>query len=293
MPCDPKPGLWAYLVCALSALLAHPLQLTASVLLLGAAVTAALLARRRADHRPIAWALGAVFAADLVGAMLAPALSSPGPFAGWRRLAFHLDEARFLVWPLALQWCVGLAFVGVTTWRDRARPVLRISLLPFYGLMLAICVLCYPSLRGAALSYFYACVHANALGWCLVMIGTWWTGSKAARAEAPNVARLLGLTEREQAALDARFTRRTPARIVASLLVALSALSAVAGPWWRGLFDEAYEAERVILCAMYAGIVGVQAWSLCSVPRVAGKPGAIPRPLGQEDETPIASERRS
>lgn len=257
MPCDPKPGLWAYLVCVFSALTTNPLHLAAFALLIGSAATAILLAKRRPDHRPIAWALGAVVVADLVGLALAPTLGSRGPYIGWQRLAFHADEARFLVWPLALQWAVGSSF-GEMGHERQVRSKLAFALLPFYAFLLAVCVACYPGLRDRPLGYFYACTHANAVLWSVVVIAAW-----ARRRRPVALAILLGhaenRAEKEQATV-------TPARVVASLLVALCALSSLAGPWWRGLFGQRYEAEQVILCALYLGIASVQALSFWREP---------------------------
>ncbi len=258
MPCDPKPGLWAYLVCALSALLAHPLQLAASALLLGAAVTAVLLARRRADHRPIAWALGAVFVADLVGVLVAPALATPGPYEGWQRVVFHLDEARFLVWFAAVQVAVGLSFIDAMS-HDTAAAMLRLSLRPFYALMVAILVACYPGLRGPSLGRFYACLDVFVILWSLRVVAVWAVHRK------PSILQVCNSLEEETC--EPLFT---PSRVVASLLIVLCALSAVAGPWWREFFGAAWDSERVVLCALYAGIVGVQAWGIRAFDSVCG-----------------------
>jgi hypothetical protein len=231
MSCPPSPGILAYLACVLAMLLADPLRIAALALSFGAALSAILLAKRRPDHRPLR-ILGAVWLADVLGWLLAPALASGGPFAGWLRLLQHVDSARFLVWPLALQVIVGLALAVPGTSREVAR-VLRTALPAFYVLMVAICVACYPTLRGEALGRFYACVQANAVIWSIVVA-----------ARSPLIFRLL-----------------SPARVVASLLVALQLLSMLAGPWWRGLFGAAYRAEQVILCVLYAAIILVQAWA--------------------------------
>jgi hypothetical protein len=277
MSCPPSPGILAYFGCVLAMLLGDPLRLAALLLSLGGALSALALARRRADHVHIAWALGAVWLADGLGWLLAPALASGGPFTGWGRVLQYLDSARFLVWPAALQVMVGLSFIGVTM-RHGTAKVLRTALPGFYVLMLAICVACYPALRGEALGRFFACIQANALVWSLVIAGTWAAHRRKYALSPAEHERLVsaGLTEPERL-LFTGGPPFTPARAVASLAVALELLSLAAGPWWRGLFGAAYRAEQVILCVLYAAIVGVHAWAL----RAKDAPGPVPdRPLG-------------
>lgn len=286
MTCPPSPGVLAYLSCVLAMLWANPIAIAALLLSLGAAVSAVLLARRRANHGP-SRILCVVWLADVLGWILAPALASGGPFTGWLRVAQHIDSARFLVWPFAVQIMVGLAFTE-TRMRGEARRALLIALPSFYAFMLAITVACYPALRGEALGRFYACVCVNAAIWSLVIAGAW--GLRGARRPGAH----------RPAASEPPEPLYSPARAVASLLVVLTAFSIVAGPWWRGLFGAAYRAEQVILCVLYAAIVGVQVWALVRPPAVAcfrapetlSEPGEIPNPFVHDralgDEPPQA-----
>lgn len=286
MTCPPSPGVLAYLACVLAMLWANPLALAGLLMSLGAAVSAVLLTRRRSDHRP-ARILCLVWLADVLGWLLAPALASGGPFTGWLRVLQHLDTARFLVWPMAVQFIVGLTFVD-RSMRSQAGKVLLIALPGFYALMLAISVVCYPELRGDVLGRYYACIQANAAVWSLVVGGSWALrafNSDPLRAATERASEVNWLTPEQLAESDEALERLrsgraqlirgadnepfSPGRVVASLLVALSMLSAIAGPWWRGLFGAFYRGEQVILCVLFGAIIGVQAWALARPPRVA------------------------
>lgn len=135
------------------------------------AVLAWWIAWRRRVHRPIAWFVTANLVADLVlwtltKNVLAPARLAIGaaPYAGWDRVAFHVHQAAFLVWP------AGIAAVAVAVFvRRRPWPVLGAFAAAVAGIAAA-----YPAVRGAALARVYFAAELLAL---LVAAGagvTWW-----------------------------------------------------------------------------------------------------------------------
>jgi hypothetical protein len=88
---------------------------TYMALLAAAALTAALVAHRRPEHRPVAVYLGAVLALDLLRLGLAQLLPpGQGPYEGWAEAARAVDQGAYVGLMVALP----LMGVGVF-WRKR------------------------------------------------------------------------------------------------------------------------------------------------------------------------------
>src|SRR4051812_1163686 len=79
--------VWPWLVP-----LTYALSLTATALAWG-------IARRHVEHRPIAMLLSLGLASDVGRRLLNIAvLSTPGPYAGTARVAYHIEQALYLAW---------------------------------------------------------------------------------------------------------------------------------------------------------------------------------------------------
>lgn len=77
----------------------------ATLLLLSTATafTAALVARRRPEHRPVAVYLGAVLGLDLLRLGLAQLLpAGPGPYEGWAEVVRAVDQGAYVALMAAL-----------------------------------------------------------------------------------------------------------------------------------------------------------------------------------------------
>ena len=122
-----------------------------------AAALAVTLARRRAEHRPVAMVIVATLAADLVrvplglwGWMRARAALPPdAPLSGWPRVAHHLDQVLFLMWP------AGLAVLSVLVFLPHLRRGALRAVAAVYVATVAALILTYPANR-PALGFAYA-----------------------------------------------------------------------------------------------------------------------------------------
>ncbi len=188
-----------------------------------AALLAVLLARRRADHRPVALALCLQSGTSLARLLLHGVLvGHPAPFASWPRVAFHLSQALTFVGNATFAWCC----LAVLCPRLRTRGWIAGWVVGFAGTIASL----YPELRGAALVPIYLAAELAAL---LV-----WALASAHAARADGLRGLVG----------------TPARVVVTLLGAIS-LGALAGPWTAGLYDAAYSPQQASLLVLYTAIV--------------------------------------
>ena len=131
----------------------------ANILQLSTAVTAAVLCFRRRSYRTVALLFVAVALADWLRLWLDLGIlrAAPRPRTGMTRLAYHLDQALFLVWPAGLAAVAGWVF-------GRRRPL---GVAVAYGATLATLVLGYPRLRQEALAVAYFGIHALAFGYAL------------------------------------------------------------------------------------------------------------------------------
>lgn len=159
MSTPPQPGIW-YALAVL------------------AAVLAVLLARRRAEHRPIAVFLVSMAAIDLARLGLAHLVdfaAAPRPHVGLVRLAFHVDELGFLAWPAGLVALALVVFAGRRPW-----PAAVAWVATWAGL-----VALYPSdlVRGPGLARVYLATFLCSLAVYVAALAQW--GAKRA---APNSA---------------------------------------------------------------------------------------------------------
>src|SRR5262245_22335748 len=80
------------------------------------------LARRKPEHRPIAYLLTASLASDLGQYALRPLLLhwiaalGDATWTGWPRVAAHAYQALFMVWPAALAATALVVFLGRKPW---------------------------------------------------------------------------------------------------------------------------------------------------------------------------------
>ena len=148
------------------------LRYVATVLQIGVAVAAVLLAGRRADHRPFAtffvWATLANLFRFMRHEFFVPIrpISAP-PFTGWARIGFHGDETMFLAWPAA--------FAALSLWLFTGRRTL--VFLPALAWLVSVAYLAnhYPEIRGEALRRFYLGAELSALTVAVASVASlWW-----------------------------------------------------------------------------------------------------------------------
>lgn len=152
-----------------------PSILAGNAVHLVAAVLAVLLARRRAEHRPVLAFIAWTLAADLLRAALMvwgwgparAALPPEAPLTGWGRVAHHLDQLLFLTWP------AGLAAVSAVVFRpDQRRELLRGISLVYLAAVLAL-VLTYPANR-PMLGRLYAVGYLAGSLSVIAGVVSWW-----------------------------------------------------------------------------------------------------------------------
>jgi hypothetical protein len=154
----------------------------ASLALLFAALSAGVLARRRADHRPFAALLVWVALTDILRAALAASFGlvrPPGlpPFTGASRVAFHVDEAIGLSGPTVLAIVAILLF-------SRRRWFALLPGLVWVG-SVAYLATHYPEIRGEPLRRVYLAAELSGLVLAGASIIPWvW------RKDAPTPARM-------------------------------------------------------------------------------------------------------
>jgi hypothetical protein len=209
----------------------------AIALQIGSAVAAALLAWRRADHRPFAaWSVGTVVA-TLARAILAATvlpvrpLGSP-PFVGAQRLAFHVDQALFLASD------AGLAALAIWLFAERR----RLALLPALAWAGTVVYLAaqYPEIRGDALRQVYLAAQLGALAVGISAIASlWW--------------RRGGMTSARQCLL---------------CCVAVDGGTLFVGAWRWGFWDR-WSLNQVAFALLYAVLAAYQGvlWSRSCAPR--------------------------
>lgn len=143
-----------------------------------AAVLAWGVAARSRYHRPVAIGLSAQALADITRNGLAAFYfaGKVGPFTGLTRILFHVDEALYLVGPVALAWMAVQLFLGAG-----GAHVLGAAGAAWVGLCVG-----YPEIwRGHALALAYLGAHLlaqvalllAALAWYLRWPGRWMSAS--------------------------------------------------------------------------------------------------------------------
>jgi hypothetical protein len=202
------------------------------IALLGAALSAVALARRRADHWPVAaflvWLVGVdvlratlILRFDLVRPLGAP------PLEGAARLAFHADQA------IELSWAAGIAAIAILSFSRRSWPALLVALA--WAGTVAYLATHYPAIRGDALRLVYLGTELPALLIAAGLIMTWtW------RRERP-----------------------TPARICVLALCVTDSITLFAGAWRWG-FWSFWSLQQAAFALTYTTIAGFQVimWKL-------------------------------
>ena len=154
----------------------------------GAAATlAVVLALRRREYRPVAFYLVVMTIADEIRLALRISfdLATPGPYHGFRRLAFHIESALFLSWPFGLDaLCLHVL---------ACRPIRLVAWL--YASLVLVLTLAYPHIRGDVLSLGYAVIYGGALLVGAASIILWLRREEPAReVEHKSTVALLALT---------------------------------------------------------------------------------------------------
>lgn len=197
-------------------------------LLACAAIPALLVSIGRAGHRPIAVYLSGVLLANVARFFLLSRfdllrpLDAP-PLAGVARVAFHVDEALFMVWAFGLAATTLAVFVG-RAW----------ALLPALAWVATAAYLSthYPEIRGQSLRDVYAAAEIAALCVAVGALVTWtW------RREPPGVEHVCAL-----------------------LITLLDGAATLAGSLKWGLFTR-YDLDQIASAVLYTLLSGFQVYA--------------------------------
>jgi hypothetical protein len=197
------------------------------------------LARRRAEHRPIAALLTVGLVADVCRRALAVLILDPtharlgsAPFTGWPRVAGHAGEALFLAWPAAIA-AAAIAVFHLGTPEAKRRGHLAIAAV--YGAALLALVVTYPITRGDTLVRCYLAANLAA-----IVVGIGATGTWISARRLPEVQ-----------------------HFAIALVVVAELVSAVAGPWRLDLFGSwslaqvSYALLLGVLIALQGGLLWI------------------------------------
>jgi hypothetical protein len=173
---------------------------------------------------------------------------APKPFAGWLRLAYHVETALVLGWP---------AMLAATCWRAFAaphplrRPVVRPRsakrVLTAWGLTLAAFVTLYPLPKG----------------WTKPLLTTW------------HLSMLTAATVAIRRGWGRQWTK--PATLIGAL-VAVEIPLAILGPWGADVFADWERLARLPYVLAFGSIAGVELWWVVS-PRLSRVSQKEPRKL--------------
>lgn len=211
------------------------------VLLVVAAVLASLAwwRSRTPAGRAVALCLTATACASLCGlAVQGLWLTSPGPYGGWKRVAFHAHEALGLVSTTALAW------VAVDVLTPPARRLWP-GFAGCWAAALAALVLTYPEVRGEDLRRVLLLLEGVAVFTAATAVGCWAARGAWRSKWSAAVQTVLALT--------------------AADLVLLAV-----GAWPRGLFGRAYAVQQAGLAALYLVVAAVNARALLGGERGSG-----------------------
>jgi hypothetical protein len=140
------------------------LYLAARILLFACAALALVVARRSPSHRPLALTLCALLAADLIRWKLSPLWSTPGPYVGSLRAAFHVDQALLVMWRWSIAACL---------WTTHGSRRGGWACLGIGGAIALGFVAAYPALRqGPLLGTAYPLAHLAAVIACMAAVGS-------------------------------------------------------------------------------------------------------------------------
>jgi hypothetical protein len=146
-----------------------------------------VLARRKPEHRPIAYLLSAGLASDLGQLALRPfllhwiATLGDATWTGWPRVAAHANQALFMLWPATLAATSLVVFLGRKPW----------VVVVCYGVVVAEIVEWHPKASDGSLPRVYAMVQTAAL---LVAVGSaamWYLSSRETRGRATTAQAVL------------------------------------------------------------------------------------------------------
>ena len=207
----------------------------------GTALTAAMVARRRAEYRPIAVFLAVVAVANLakmairLGVLVPAREAGAVPFTGWVRVASHVESALFLL------WMAGLAALALAVYLGRRPWPVAVG----WAAAVALLALVFPHARGDELRRLYLAAELAALVVALGSMVQW------------------------------LITRREPPRlphVIVAILVAVDLAGLVVGPWRWGLFA-GWNLAQVAYCVMYASMIALQLAVVWLMPRGGTGPG--------------------
>lgn len=199
-----------------------------SVALVFAAASAALVARRRAEYRPVAWFFAWVAFCQVVRLALRLYVLGAGPpgglpYSGALRAFFHVEQALFVSWSFALSALAIHTFTRRRTW--------LIGLA--YLLVAAILVIGYPlGLRRQLLQSIYLGVAALGLAVSLGALALW-------RRRRPSN------------------TPPDPPKIAALLLVA-GEVGAIVGPYAAGMIDITWPVAQGLYFGIFTALALLQ-----------------------------------
>lgn len=212
-------------------------MIAAGIALRLCAVVAVALSLRVREHRPIAVYLVLLAVRSDTRALLDPLFAAPGPYAGWMRVVFHVDQALWMIDSFALPWLAVNVFAP-GAWKGRLGSPLRFAL-PWMAMSLLV-ARAYPEFRGERLRLFYTALECGSLLICVAYAGAWLRhGGPLARLRTST------LTER-----------------IALTLVGASFALLFVGAWPLGLWGVAWKPQQAGLLALYGGLAIAQglAW---------------------------------
>ena len=204
--------------------LGFPWFWAAFIVRLLAFVGAVLLARRHRTYAPVAWFLGTMVTADIARTLLSLFILGSGPpggvpYSGWARIAFHVEQAFFVAWP------IGIAALSVHVIAKRRVWPVAVA----YLVVLAILFGGYPTIRRELLQSVYLAITLASLLVSLVAAAVWW---KARRPTAP------------------------PERAV--LLFIVGECAAIVGPYAAGMIDLNWPIAHGVYFGLYAIIAALE-----------------------------------
>ena len=153
-----------------------------------AVVCAVLLARRRAEYKPVAWALGAIGVANVVRPILFVLVMDPAmragrlPFQGAERLAFHVEQICFLVWPFGVAALAAAVFLAPRRWP-------AVAVLGAYVVSVGMVMAGYPTIRQDLLASVYLGLTLGCLAVALASVI--WRWRAPVPIAPPEIAALL------------------------------------------------------------------------------------------------------